>query len=72
MRTARRRHNDERVLARRLALPRYWWALGNPRRLGIVRATGTVCSCWGCTHGRRHYGPSMQERRAVAWMEQTS
>lgn len=80
MRTAKRRHNDGRVLARRLKTPKQVWILKDGRLsdeerarwLGIVRTTGTTCSCWGCTHGRRHYGPSPQERKQVAWLEQTS
>lgn len=67
-RTAIRRHNDERALQRRMTV-RYWWDLDNKRLHGMLRKTGTYCSRWCCRRVRRYYGPSMQERRQLAWIE---
>lgn len=77
MRTAQRRHDDERVLRRRLKTPKQQWITRDDRLndeerqrwQGIVRTTGTTCSCWACRTARRYYGPSAQERRQVAWLE---
>lgn len=77
MRIPSRRHDDERVLRRRLRQPSYWWVerdgrLSEDERArfrGIYRNTGTTCSRWCCRVNRRHYGPSVQERRQVAWLE---
>jgi len=63
-RTAQRRHDDARVLARRLRYPRYWWARGNQRMEGIYINTPVPCSCIFCTRRREMYGPTIQERRA--------
>lgn len=76
-RTAQRRHNDDRVLRRRLSHPYHWWVRMDERLndkdrarwQGIYRTTGTTCSCPCCRVNRRHYGPSMQEKRQVAYME---
>lgn len=76
MRTAQRRY-DDKILKRRLKQPKHSWILRDDRLsdrerkrwLGSVRTTGTVCSCLGCRNSRRHYGPSMQEKRQIAWMD---
>lgn len=68
MRTAQRRADDDRILRRRMALPRYQWAMGNARWMGVYRNTGTICSCL-CCRPRRYQRPSPQERRQVAYME---
>lgn len=70
MRTAIRRHYDDRILRRRLALLRNQWAREDVRGQGIRRNTGTTCSCLFCrSQSRRYSGPSVQERRQVAWLE---
>lgn len=62
-RTALRRYYDERALKRRLKMPRYSFAAGDKRLMGIFRWTACTCSCIGCGNRRGHMGPTMQERR---------
>lgn len=77
MRTAYRRHHDSRIVQRRLRLPKNGWIerddrLSDAQRArwrGIICKTGTTCSRLCCRVNRRHYGPSIQERRQVAWLE---
>ena len=77
MRTSQRRHDDDKVLRRRLSSPSHWWVerderiddATRARWRGITRNTGTRCSCWLCRIARRYYGASVQERRQVAYME---
>lgn len=67
MRTAQRRHHDQRALNRRLRLYRNAWAKGDARQEGILMGTGTRCSCICCRwQARRHYGPTRQERMMEA------
>lgn len=76
-RTALRRHYDQRKLRRRLKTPSHWWVERDDRLdesdrrrwRGIYLNTGTTCSRLCCRVNRRHYGPSMQERRQVAWLK---
>lgn len=76
MRTAQRRHNDEKVLNRRLKTLSHRWIMlderldekDRARWRGIIQDTGTICSCGMCRISRRYYGPSMQERRQIAWI----
>lgn len=78
MRSAQRRHHDRRVLRRRLTQPSHWWIVrderfddtARARWMGIIRNTGTTCSCMGCRVNRRHYGPSVQEKRQIQFMEE--
>lgn len=77
MRTAERRAADERILRRRLRTPKQVWILKDNRLTdadrarwqGIIRNTGTTCSCLACRYNRRHYGPSRQEKRSIAYLE---
>lgn len=67
MRTAYRRHHDQRVLNRRLRLYRNQWAKDDPRWRGILTDTGTICSCIFCRWpSRRYSGRSRQERMMEA------
>jgi hypothetical protein len=37
----------------------------DPRYIGMRAATPQACSCPGCGHRRRWYGPTVQERRQL-------
>lgn len=62
---AARRHHHARMIARtRRFLATYAWShLGEEGRVLRRAENRQVCSCHACGNQRRHYGPSIAERR---------
>ncbi|KMK15623.1 hypothetical protein ABW06_03185 [Pluralibacter gergoviae] len=59
---AQRRHHAARLKAKR----RYYYNAGEGRAVtvGKVCQMPFLCSCWMCSHRRKHHGAGMQERHS--------
>ncbi|NHZ35642.1 hypothetical protein [Massilia rubra] len=58
---ALRRHHSARLKRAR----RFYSGIDNrsdPRRLGILLHTSTLCSCWMCGNARHFLGPTIPEQ----------